>query len=150
MTSNLAGEAIREAAGRGEDGRAIAELALRRHFRPEFLNRIDEVVVFRPLADEALRQIVDIQLERLRGVLEARELRLEVSPGAAELLAKEGYDPELGARPLKRLIQRRLQDPLALAMLEGAFSSGDTVVVEEDGEGGLSLRKAAAGEGVGV
>ena len=150
MTSNLAGEAIREAAGRGEDGRAIAELALRRHFRPEFINRIDEVVVFRPLADEALRQIVDIQLERLRGVLEARELRLEVSPGAAELLAKEGYDPELGARPLKRLIQRRLQDPLALAMLEGAFSSGDTVVVEEDGEGGLSLRKAAAGEGVGV
>ena len=106
---------------------------LRNHFRPEFLNRVDDIIVFRPLAREDLVRIVDLQLVRLEQLLEARNLKLDVTREARELLAEQGYDPVYGARPLKRVIQRELQNRIALELLEGSFSEGDTIRVERDG-----------------
>src|SRR5579884_1963317 len=109
--------------------------ALRDHFRPEFLNRIDEVVVFRPLEREQLAEIVDLQLERLRARLADRGLALELTDAAKEALAEAGWDPAYGARPLKRAIQRLVENPLALRLLEGDFVDGDTIRVDaQDGE----------------
>jgi ATP-dependent Clp protease ATP-binding subunit ClpB len=114
---------------------------LRERFRPEFLNRIDEVVVFEALSREQLSEIVDLQLGRLRERLAERRISLEVTDDAKELLAEEGWDPAYGARPLKRAIQRLLENPLALRLLEGDFSEGDTVRVDAvDGE--LSFERA--------
>ena len=108
---------------------------LRDRFRPEFLNRIDEVVLFEPLSREQLSEIVDLQLERLRERLTERKLELEVTDAAKELVAEEGWDPAYGARPLKRAIQRLLENPLARDLLEGQFAEGDTVRVDaHDGE----------------
>ncbi|GIU94284.1 MAG: chaperone protein ClpB [Gaiellaceae bacterium] len=108
---------------------------LRERFRPEFLNRIDEVVVFKPLTREQLAEIVELQLGRLRERLAERGISLEVTEAAKELLAEEGWDPAYGARPLKRAIQRLLENPLARALLEGRFAEGDTVRVDAaDGE----------------
>jgi ATP-dependent Clp protease ATP-binding subunit ClpB len=108
---------------------------LRDRFRPEFLNRIDEVVVFQPLSREQLSEIVELQLGRLRERLSERRLELEVTDAAKELLAEEGWDPAYGARPLKRAIQRLLENRLALELLEGRFADGDTVRVDaSDGE----------------
>ena len=108
---------------------------LRERFRPEFLNRIDEVVLFQPLSREQLSEIVDLQLGRLRERLAERRLELEVTDAAKELLAEEGWDPAYGARPLKRAIQRLLENPLARELLEGRFAEGDTVRVDaRDGE----------------
>jgi ATP-dependent Clp protease ATP-binding subunit ClpB len=107
---------------------------LRNHFRPEFLNRVDDIIVFRPLSREDLAQIVDIQLRKLEAQLAARHLKLEVTPEARALVAAQGYDPVYGARPLKRVIQRELQNPIALEMLEGAFHDGDTIRVERAGD----------------
>jgi ATP-dependent Clp protease ATP-binding subunit ClpB len=109
--------------------------ALRATFRPEFLNRIDEIVVFHPLSREHLAQIVEIQLGRLRGLLAGRKITLESSDEARALLAERGYDPVYGARPLKRAIQQLVQDPLALALLRGDFGESDTVVADvRDGQ----------------
>jgi len=109
--------------------------ALRQRFRPEFLNRIDEIIIFHPLTKEHLLQIVDIQLRRLQKLLDEHEITLVVSPAAREALAEEGFDPVYGARPLKRTIQRRIQDPLAMLLLKGEFKDGDTVYVDfVDGE----------------
>jgi ATP-dependent Clp protease ATP-binding subunit ClpB len=107
---------------------------LRNHFRPEFLNRVDDIIVFRQLSREDLVQIVDLQLERLQRMLAQRHLGLEVTPEAKTLIAAEGYDPVYGARPLKRVIQRRLQNPIALELLEGNFHEGDTIRVERQGD----------------
>jgi ATP-dependent Clp protease ATP-binding subunit ClpB len=108
---------------------------LRDRFRPEFLNRIDEVVVFEALTREQLADIVELQLGRLRERLAERRIELEVTDAAKELLAEEGWDPAYGARPLKRAIQRLVENPLALELLEGRFGEGDTVRVDEaDGE----------------
>jgi ATP-dependent Clp protease ATP-binding subunit ClpB len=108
---------------------------LRRRFRPEFLNRIDDVIVFSRLSSEHLRRIVEIQLDRVRALLTEKKIKLEVMAGAQDLLAREGYDPVYGARPLKRLLQRRIQDPLALRILRGEFKEDDTVIVSvRDGE----------------
>jgi ATP-dependent Clp protease ATP-binding subunit ClpB len=107
---------------------------LRNHFRPEFLNRVDDIIVFRQLSREDLVRIVDLQLDRLDHMLEQRHLRLEVAPEAKALIAAEGYDPVYGARPLKRVIQRRLQNPIALELLEGNFQDGDTIRVERQGD----------------
>jgi ATP-dependent Clp protease ATP-binding subunit ClpB len=107
---------------------------LRNHFRPEFLNRVDDIIVFRPLSRENLAEIVDIQLRHLERLLAGRHLRLEVTPEAREFLADRGYDPVYGARPLKRVIQRELQNPIALEVLEGNFHEGDTVRVEREGD----------------
>ena len=103
---------------------------LRERFRPEFINRIDEIVVFEPLTREQLTEIVDLQLARLRERLAERRIELEVTDAAKEALAEAGWDPAYGARPLKRAIQRLLENPLALELLEGRFSEGDTVQVD--------------------
>jgi ATP-dependent Clp protease ATP-binding subunit ClpB len=99
-------------------------------FRPEFVNRIDDIIRFRSLSEEDLAVIVEIQLGRLRNRLAERRLTLEVTASASTQLAREGFDPDFGARPLKRIIQRRLEDPLALAVLEGVYHEGDTIVVD--------------------
>jgi ATP-dependent Clp protease ATP-binding subunit ClpB len=117
---------------------------LRERFRPEFVNRIDEIVVFEPLSREQLTEIVELQLARLRQRLAERKIELELTDAAKELLAEEGWDPAYGARPLKRAIQRRLENPLALELLEGRFSEGDTVRVDvADGE--LVFERAEVG-----
>jgi ATP-dependent Clp protease ATP-binding subunit ClpB len=108
---------------------------LQNHFRPEFLNRIDEIVVFHPLRREHLTDIVNIQLRRVERLLAERGLHLEISDPAREYLAEVGYDPNFGARPLKRAIQRELQDPLALSILSGEFRDGDTILVERGPQG---------------
>jgi ATP-dependent Clp protease ATP-binding subunit ClpB len=119
--------------------------AMREFFRPEFLNRIDEVVEFRALTREQLGEIVELQLEQLRERLAARSLGLELADEAKELVADAGWDPTYGARPLKRAIQRLIENPLALRLLEGDFAEGDTVRVDvEDGE--LVFARAPAGE----
>src|SRR4029453_9040862 len=105
----------------------------RNTLRPEFLNRIDEIVVFRALDQEHIAKIVDIQLESLRRRLAAKRMALEVTEAAKAVLAHEGYDPTFGARPLKRTIQRLIQDQLALKLLEGEFREGDTVTVDAHG-----------------
>jgi ATP-dependent Clp protease ATP-binding subunit ClpB len=117
--------------------------ALRDVFRPEFLNRVDEVVEFRALTREQLAEIVELQLDRLRARLAERGLALELTDAAKELVAEAGWDPAYGARPLKRAIQRLIENPLAMALLEGRFVDGDTVLVDAaDGE--LAFEKAAA------
>jgi ATP-dependent Clp protease ATP-binding subunit ClpB len=114
-------------------------------FRPEFLNRIDEIVEFRPLSKEQIAEIVDLQLRRVRERLAERGLGLELTDSAKEVLAEAGWDPTYGARPLKRAIQRLLENPLALRLLEGEFTEGDTVRVDApDGE--LVFEKARAAE----
>jgi ATP-dependent Clp protease ATP-binding subunit ClpB len=151
MTSNIGSPLILERAGELQD-RSTAEAVenavlgeLRRHFRPEFLNRVDDVIVFRPLGRGELKTIVDLQLRRLEQLLADRKLGLVVTDAAKELIAEEGYDPAYGARPLKRAIQRLVQNPLALHVLEGEFPEGDTVVVDRGpAGGGLVFRSGAA------
>ena len=104
------------------------------HFRPEFLNRVDDLIVFHRLSRDDLRLIVTIQLEHLRKRLQQRGLELSLSDDVADWLADHGYDPSYGARPLKRLIQKAIADPLAIRLLDGEFSDGDTVEVRVDGE----------------
>jgi len=148
MTSNIGSQSI-VAAGEQADAagwdavEAEVRDQLRLHFRPEFLNRVDEIIVFRPLTRADLARIVGLQLGGLERLLAERRLLLRVSPQGRELLAAEGYDPVYGARPLKRVIQRLLQNPIALQLLEGAYAEGDTVVVDRDGTG-LRFRREAA------
>jgi len=146
MTSNLGSHHIAARATRGaidldEGTRRLVLDALRAHFPPEFLNRIDEVVFFHPLGREHLKQIVEIQVRQLMTRLAARKLDIELTDAAKEHLVDEGYDPVYGARPLKRTIQRRVLDPLALRVLEGAFVEGDLIRVDA-GPDGLVFTKA--------
>ena len=141
MTSNLGSTVIK---GLGGDFAAIeseVRKVLEAHFRPEFLNRIDEVVVFRPLGKETILKIVDLQLGLLRSRLAARKIGLVASPEAVALMAERGYDPVYGARPLKRAIQRDVQNPLAAKILAGEYGEGDTVVLGVDKKGELSFEK---------
>ncbi|MBC7256269.1 MAG: AAA family ATPase, partial [Chloroflexi bacterium] len=130
MTSNIGSQWINEPGLSREEMRERVMEALRQRFRPEFLNRVDEIILFHALTREHLGQIVDIQVRRLEKLLEGRQIRLRVTEAARQALADEGFDPVYGARPLKRTIQRRIQDPLAMALLEGQFKDGDTVVVD--------------------
>ena len=143
MTSNIGSAEIQRLASRPNvDVQAIRDAALenlRAEFRPEFLNRVDEIVVFRPLTRENVGRIVEIQLGRLRKLLEDRQLTLELSPAAREAVADAGYDPVYGARPLKRALQRMIQDPLATKILRGEFKSGDHVVVDEGPDGNVTF-----------
>ncbi len=143
MTSNIGSTYILEHTG---DDRAVVEAqvtnALRQHFRPEFLNRVDDIIIFRPLGKGEIEHIIDLQLKKLEKLLSDRKLTLELTREAREVLATEGYDPAFGARPLKRAIQRLLQNPLALAVLEGRFSEGDHIIVERDPRGELTFKKA--------
>ncbi len=136
LTSNLGSQAIQELATVDfEQAQRAAMQILRDHFRPEFLNRVDEIIVFKPLTREQLAKIVDIQVQRLETRLAARRIRLQMAVEAKALLADRGWDPVYGARPLKRTIQRLLQDRIAMAILEGRFGEGDTVeVTVRDGE----------------
>ncbi|MGH7582233.1 MAG: AAA family ATPase, partial [Gemmatimonadales bacterium] len=138
MTSNIGSRYILETKDISPSGwpeveeKVLSEL--RAHFRPEFLNRVDDIVVFRPLTREDLDHIVALQLARLRTLVAAKGLVLDVSHDAMSWLANEGYDPLFGARPLKRVIQRELQNPIALQILEGRYNEGDTIHVGvEDG-----------------
>jgi ATP-dependent Clp protease ATP-binding subunit ClpB len=143
MTSNIGSTYILEHTG---EDRAVIEAqvtnALRQHFRPEFLNRVDDIIIFRALGKGEIEHIIDLQLARLERLLADRKLTFELTPAAREVLATEGYDPAFGARPLKRAIQRLLQNPLALAVLEGRFNDGDHIVVDRDPKGELTFRKA--------
>jgi ATP-dependent Clp protease ATP-binding subunit ClpB len=114
--------------------------ALREHFKPEFLNRIDETVVFHALTPEQLKHIVDIQLQILNKRLEERKIILNPSDAARDWLARTGYDPVYGARPLKRLIQKDIENPLALKLLEGEFADGDRIIIDA-GTDGLTFKK---------
>jgi ATP-dependent Clp protease ATP-binding subunit ClpB len=133
MTSNLGSQLIRELSGDEERMRQAVMETLQQLFRPEFLNRVDDVIIFHPLTRQDLRRIVEIQLRDLRRRLGERKLALEVTNSAEDYLAEQGYDPVYGARPLKRTIQRLLQDPLAMRMLEGEFHEGDTIHVDHAG-----------------
>ncbi len=131
MTSNLGSQWILELGEGDEDEmKRRVDLALREHFRPEFLNRVDEVVVFHALTRKELRTIVDLAVEHLRKMLAERQIDLVLTDAARDALAEEGYDPHFGARPLKRTIQRRIQNPLAMKLLEGAFKPGQNVEVD--------------------
>jgi ATP-dependent Clp protease ATP-binding subunit ClpB len=116
---------------------------MREHFRPEFLNRIDEIVEFRPLSREQLGEIVELQLARLRERLAERELALELTDAAKEAIGDAGWDPTYGARPLKRAIQRLLENPLALRLLEGEYTPGDTIRVDAQNNDLVFMRAGA-------
>jgi ATP-dependent Clp protease ATP-binding subunit ClpB len=141
MTSNLGSQFIAEHSGDLTEGvrRQVTE-ALRQHFRPEFLNRIDEIIFFHALGIEHMKAIVDIQVRGLLKRLEDRKIHVELTDGAKDFIVSEGYDPMYGARPLKRTIQRRVLDPLAMRVLEGEFHEGDRLVVDV-GDNGLSFVK---------
>jgi len=117
-----------------DEVREAVMAVLRDHFRPEFLNRVDDIIVFKSLTQEQLGAIVDIQLARLRKRLVDRKLTLTVTDAARKLLIERGWDPVYGARPLKRAIQRLVQDPLAMLLLEGTFTDGDAVEVDAKGD----------------
>jgi ATP-dependent Clp protease ATP-binding subunit ClpB len=135
MTSNIGSQFIQGAKDLDDpEVKRSIDAAMRSAFKPEFLNRIDDIIVFHRLGREHLGQIVRIQLGRLTKLLADQKLNLELSEGAIDLLCQEGYDPAYGARPLKRVIQRLVQDPLAKAILAGQFKPGDTVYVDRDGD----------------
>jgi ATP-dependent Clp protease ATP-binding subunit ClpB len=143
MTSNLGSQWIQQygAADYASMRNRVME-TLKESFKPEFLNRIDEIVIYHTLPIEQIKRIVDIQVKGLEARLEERHIGLEISDQACEYLAREGYDPALGARPLKRTLQRKVLDPLALMILEGQFSEGDTVLVDVSFKGeGLVIRR---------
>jgi ATP-dependent Clp protease ATP-binding subunit ClpB len=139
MTSNVGSHLIAELSHDAGDVEQMAVRArvldaLRAAFRPEFLNRVDDIILFSRLDKAQLRQIVEIQLASLRDRLSQRGLVLQITAAALDRLAEEGYDPAYGARPLKRVIQRRLQDPIAMAILEGRFREGATIDVDVEGD----------------
>jgi ATP-dependent Clp protease ATP-binding subunit ClpB len=135
MTSNLGSNVIQELSSKGSEEweieAAVRDL-LKQAFRPEFLNRIDETIVFHPLGKEQLAKIVDVQLGNLRKRLAQRNMKLEITDAAERLLAEEGYDPQFGARPLKRVIQQRIENPLATRILNGDFGDGDAIRIDVD------------------
>ena len=143
MTSNIGSHYILENTG-GDLAAVEVQVmkTLQGHFKPEFLNRVDDIIIFRPLGMEQIEHIVDLQLARFEKLLADRKLTLEVTPEAKHLLAEEGYDPAFGARPLKRAIQRMIQNPLAMRLLEGEFAEGDRILVAPGQGRSLSFTKA--------
>jgi len=151
MTSNVGSQHLvsdrqfgftaREGVGFRETERRAMD-ALERSFRPEFINRVDEIIVFQPLTKEDVLQIVDIMLERLNKHLESQKVQVEVTQAAKEFLAEEGYDPKFGARPLARAIRRFVENPLSSRIIGGEFDPGDTVIVDraQDGREGLTFK----------
>jgi len=154
MTSNIASTYIHEAMNaRGADEPAVISDVLKKrihealleHFRPEFLNRIDEIVIFNPLGKENIKKIIELQLTYLKRLLAERKIQIELTPRAQELLFREGYDPQFGARPLKRAIQRLIQDPLAMKLLDGEVLAGETIAVDADlKKGTMTFERAKA------
>jgi ATP-dependent Clp protease ATP-binding subunit ClpB len=155
MTSNVGSAAIFELANKDPElARKEAMDALRASFRPEFINRIDEIVVFNPLRKNQLERIVGLLLKNVEKLLEQRNITLELTPAANEVLLRDGYDPAYGARPLRRTIQRMIQDPLALQILEGTVLPGDHIRVDRDGKKDAlrfvraSMKQPAAAAGI--
>jgi ATP-dependent Clp protease ATP-binding subunit ClpC len=153
MTSNLGTQFVtrsgtlgfrRGGEGATQDAEDKIEKALKDTFRPEFLNRIDEIIIFSPLTVEQVEQIVDLQLKEVRERLAEHDLQVELSDGARKWLAKEGYDPAFGARPLRRAIQKYVESPLSVKILEGEYKAGEKVLVDANPEGGLTFRRATA------
>ena len=155
MTSNIGSEMIREHNIVGfrqsierkieqeELSRKVME-ALRSQFRPEFLNRVDEIVVFNALTESDIEKIVDIQIAYLKKRLAGRDFDLEITEAAKKSLARQGFDPVYGARPLKRAIQREIQDKLAMELLEGKFKEGDKITVDADADGQIVFERPEA------
>jgi ATP-dependent Clp protease ATP-binding subunit ClpB len=156
MTSNVGSNLMKESgpigfsvmspAAKTDDVRARLLTNLRQAFRPEFLNRIDDIIVFNSLSKEHLSKIIDVQLLRLVKQLGTRSVKIDISEAAKDALLKEGYDPNYGARPMRRAIQRLIQDPLSLKLLAGDYLAGDTVVVDADAEGKLTFGRIPAPE----
>jgi ATP-dependent Clp protease ATP-binding subunit ClpB len=135
MTSNLGSSEIQKMSDQKAEPwevEAAVQALLRDHFRPEFLNRIDETIIFHTLTKDQIVRIVDVQVEQLAHRLAGRNLKLVLTPSARKLLAEEGYDPTYGARPLKRVIQQRIENPLAGKILAGEFGEGDTIKIDAD------------------
>jgi len=155
MTSNVGSDMIRERNVIGfrqgisdkahdDETRRMVLDALRAQFRPELLNRIDEIIVFNSLSEDDIKRIVDIQIGQLKRRLAERHLEIELTDAAKSALAHEGFDPTYGARPLKRAIQREIQDKLAMQLLEGKFKEGDRIMVDADSEGRITFELAGA------
>jgi ATP-dependent Clp protease ATP-binding subunit ClpB len=144
MTSNIGSRHFAEEIVNSDAVRKHVMDDLRAHFRPEFLNRVDEIIVFHRLSMEEITRIVDIQLERVRKRLADQNITLVLTPEAKKLIAREGYDPIFGARPLKRVIQKKVLDALSLEILAGRFKDGDKIDVDIEKKGGdaLVFRKA--------
>ena len=136
MTSNLGSG--------GSDETVMA--AVRSHFKPEFVNRVDEIVVFHRLSEEHIHRIVELQVELLRGRLADRDLGLDLTPAATDWIARAGYDPDYGARPLKRVLQKEVADPIALGILQGTYKPGDTVSVDAAPDGHLVFDDVVSAE----
>lgn len=153
MTSNVGTAQIQQlkpigfqtgqASAEKEQVRKVVMDEMRRHFRPEFLNRVDEIIIFEPLDQAQIRRIVDLLVASLSNRLQEQGVTIELTDAARDWLAVEGFDPEFGARPLRRAIQRQVENPLARDLLRGVFSPGDCVIVEK-GDGGLAFRKKIA------
>jgi ATP-dependent Clp protease ATP-binding subunit ClpB len=149
LTSNVGSMAIFELAEKDpKQAREQALAALRELFRPEFLNRVDDIVLFRPLGKVQIERIIEMQMRRLTALLAERQVALKLTPAAKSLLLREGYDPAYGARPMKRAIQRLIQDPLAMKILDGEVLPGDTVEVDADSKKGeMTFRREKASKG---
>ncbi len=143
MTSNIGSQQIQELGTRDEEEMRKSVLAaLRAQFRPEFLNRIDDIVIFHPLGLPQLISIIEIQMKNLKTRLAEKKLSLVLTDPAKKYLAQEGYDPIYGARPLKRIIQRDILNPLALRLLQGDFKEGDTIEADVSPDRTLTLKRA--------
>jgi ATP-dependent Clp protease ATP-binding subunit ClpC len=153
MTSNIGSQFIKQGAALGfrpaaaEDEKRFENVkdevlrALERSFRPEFLNRVDEIIVFHPLTEVQIREIVDILMIRVEQELKGQQIALRLTDAVKDVLAKEGFDPLLGARPLRRTIQRRIENPLASKLLRGAYGEGDVIVADVDTDGKIAFKK---------
>jgi ATP-dependent Clp protease ATP-binding subunit ClpB len=142
MTSNIGSQWIMDLGERDyEEMRRRVMDAVRAHFKPEFLNRVDELIIFHSLGVEQIKSIVNIQVRKLEQRLAERRIQLKIDEKAKSWLAKEGFDPAYGARPLKRVIQKEIQDKLALQLLEGKFKEGDSIIADvDDKKGGLVFK----------
>jgi ATP-dependent Clp protease ATP-binding subunit ClpB len=151
MTSNLGSEAIQSLSEAGDYDRIKSTVmsVVAQHFRPEFINRVDDIVVFHPLDRQQVRAIASIQFEVLTRRLEDQDIAIELTPEAVDALVEEGYDPVYGARPLKRVIQKQVENPLATRLLSGEFSAGDIIRVGFDGTTFTFGKAAATAEAVG-
>jgi ATP-dependent Clp protease ATP-binding subunit ClpB len=148
MTSNIGSQWIRDLHGNDEEMRRRVMEALQSHFRPEFLNRVDETIIFNSLGMGEIKQIVEIQIQHLRARMKEHNLDIVLSDKAKEYIAREGFDPAFGARPLRRAIEKRIQNPLALKLLEGQFAEGDTIAIDLDEKTQeLAFKKTASKRG---
>jgi len=143
MTSNLGSQRVHDHQGSYDEMKDLVMESVTAHFRPEFINRVDDIVVFHALAEQHVRAIADIQIQILRKRLKQQNIELDVDASALDVVGKTGFDPVYGARPLKRAIQTMLENPLAQKLLAGEFGSGDIVVVRAV-DGDLKFDKATA------